>query len=143
MDTTLSLSPLGSTNKKSKGKCSNDDDQNQEMDTSAASTISNDEIYNPMPLRWLRPDGVSSWNDQNQVGCSEKKRKRGDNVDQRPKQRKINGGDDENNEGPLVPIEEIPGLYGTLELHDENGVVFLYRKKLEESDVQKGRTGCS
>ncbi|KAI3450860.1 hypothetical protein Pfo_007525 [Paulownia fortunei] len=51
------------------------------------------------------------------------------------KRRRNNGGDDQKSE-PIPSLEEIPGILQTIESHNGTRPVFLYRKRLEESDVR-------
>ncbi|KAH6766620.1 hypothetical protein C2S52_017603 [Perilla frutescens var. hirtella] len=92
-------------------------------------------VYNPMPRRWCMPEGDESLSLGLEKGGKKKRR----NVDVVGKRRKlsINGDDDK---AFVVPsIEEFPQVLKVID--QEEGCkgskpVFLYRKKLEDSDVR-------
>lgn len=100
------------------------------------------------PPRWLLPgflDGV----DDDEVdttlslrppGTTSKKSRtpKAKRTRESPCKKKCSAIDDEN-QRPLIPIEEIPRLHEALISRGGEQPVFLYRKKLEESDVKESQ----
>ncbi|KAH6755117.1 hypothetical protein C2S53_017891 [Perilla frutescens var. hirtella] len=85
-------------------------------------TILDDLVYNPTPLRWYRPPEA----DFNGVEDHQKKRRS-----------KRSKNEDDEDQRPLIPIEKIEGLFQAIQSRNGSRPVFLYRKKLEDSDVKR------
>ncbi|KAH6767606.1 hypothetical protein C2S52_018589 [Perilla frutescens var. hirtella] len=90
--------------------------------TLSTETILDDLVYNPTPLRWYRPPEA----DFNGVEDRQKKRRS-----------KRSKNEDDEEQRPLIPIEKIEGLFQAIQLRNGSRPVFLYRKKLQDSDVKR------